>query len=241
GIGVTGVWTFSSKAVFSRSNVRSIMEMVQTTTGKLAGVPFFLRVEMQESTISGNPNKFPVVSIDCAMDLEDLMKQNLQLGEPEKVKKLDPSITDNEQKQEKTEQKAKFTPLVQAKYDEIDKYLNENKDKMDSAVYKARIEWLNNLKDPTVKFLIESLSKLKEKTEPTGEYQQYHESLITACCDTLKTKDRLPVIQTLNILVRKWKIDGKEKLKDCTENECLNLLEAFDKQLKDDDEQDLPY
>ena len=137
--------------------------------------------------------------------------------------------------------KPKFSPLVQAKYDEIDKYLNENKDKMDSDIYNARQEWLKNLKDPTTKFLTESLAKLKEKTEPTGDYESYHESLITACCDTLKTKDRLPVIQTLNILIRKWEIDGKEKLKDCTENECLNLLDEFDKAQVAEQEADLPY
>ncbi|MEE9573039.1 MAG: hypothetical protein V3W20_08330 [Candidatus Neomarinimicrobiota bacterium] len=251
GIGVTGIWHFTSKAVFSRSGIRAIMEMVQATTGKLAGVPFFLRVEMQESTISGNPNKFPVVSIDCAMDLEALMKQNLQIGAAETKILPEPhpsTVSDDKSKEiepepDKSEQKAKFSPLVQAKWDEFDKYLNDNKDTMDEEVHKTTREWLDTREDPTTKYLVENLSKLQEKLKPktTGEYKQHHESLITACCDTLKTKDRLPVIQTLNIMVNAWKIEGLEKLSETTENQCLNLLEEFDKQQVAEQSDNLPY
>lgn len=142
------------------------------------------------------------------------------------------------------EQKAKFPPLIQAEYDKFDKYLNDNKDTMDPEVYKTSSEWLHGLKTPTVEKLVLNLFNLKEKLkpkEPAGEYKQYHESLITACCDTLKSKDRLPVIQTLTNIVKKWGIEGLDKLSETTENQCLDLLAAFDQQLKDEDEQDLPY
>ncbi len=247
GIGVTGVWHFSSKSVYSRNNVRASMQMVKAVSGKLAGMPFIMRVEMRKSATSDSSHKFPVVTVDCEMDIEKLAEKRIQIeGELEKVKELEPPVTSKtEQKSEETEQEAKFTPLIQHQWDEFDKYLNSNKAKLPKDVYSAARKWLDEIKKPTVEKLILNLSKVKgqeskDKVSSDG-YESYHESLITACCDTLKTKDRLPVIQTLNILVRKWKIEGKEKLKDCTENECLNLLEAFDKQLKDDDEADLPY
>ena len=141
----------------------------------------------------------------------------------------------------KPEQKAKFSPLVQAKWDEFDKFLNENKDKMDADVYKLTHEWLDNLKDPTTKKLTENLAKLKERLKSDSKYSSYHESLITACCETLKTKDRLPVIQTLNNMVKKWGIDGTEELSDTSENQCLNLLEEFDKQQVAEQDDNLPY
>ncbi len=134
----------------------------------------------------------------------------------------------------------KFSPLVQAKWNEFDKCLEENKDVEN---YKKVRTWLDGLKDPTTKVLTEQLSKLKETLNPKSEskYSDYHESLITACCDTLKTKDRLPIIQTLNIMVKKWKIDGIEELSDTTENQCLNLLEEFDKQQVAEQDDNLPY
>ncbi len=136
--------------------------------------------------------------------------------------------------------KPKFSPLVQAKWDEFDKCLEENKDVKD---YKKVRTWLDGLKDPTTKVLTEQLSKLKETLNPKSEskYSSHHESLITACCDTLKTKDRLPVIQTLDIMVKKWGIAGTEELSDTSENQCLNLLEEFDKQQVAEQNQNLPY
>ncbi len=137
----------------------------------------------------------------------------------------------------------KFSPLVQAKWDEFDKYLEENKAKLSADDYKVTRGWLDGLKDPTTKQLIENLSKLKERLNPktTSKYAQYHESLITACCETLKTEDRLPVIQTLNNMVKAWGIDGIEELSDTSENQCLNLLEEFDKQQVAEADQNLPY
>lgn len=131
----------------------------------------------------------------------------------------------------------KFSPLVQAKWDEFDKFLESHKDVEN---YKKVRSWLDNLTDPTTKVLTKQLAKLKESLV-LGEYESYHESLITACCETLKTKDRLPVIQTLNNIVKSWNIEGLEKLSDTTENQCLNLLEEFDKQLKEEIDSSLPY
>ena len=136
--------------------------------------------------------------------------------------------------------KPKFSPLVQAKWNEFDKYLTENKDTLKTEDYKKTRAWLDGLKDPTTKVLTEQLSKLKGTLE-TSKYAQYHESLITACCETLKIKDRLPIIQTLDIMVKKWDIDGTEELSDTTENQCLNLLEEFDKQQVVEQEDGLPY
>ena len=141
GIGVTGVWHFSSKSVYSRNNVRASMQMVKAVSGKLAGMPFIMRVEIRKSATSDSSHKFPVVTVDCEMDIEKLAEKQIQIeGETEKVKKVEPLVVENEQKQEKSEQKAKLSPLVQAKYDEIDKYLNENKDKMKSDIDKASKE-----------------------------------------------------------------------------------------------------
>lgn len=137
------------------------------------------------------------------------------------------------------EPKKKFSPLVQTKWDEFDMYLTENKFKIVS--YDKVRTWLDNLKDPTTQILTEQLAKLKDSLDPkTSEYKSYHESLITACCDTLKTKDRLPVIQTLTNMVKKWDI-GLEKLFETSENQCLDLLEEFDKRLKEDSLNELPY
>ncbi len=135
----------------------------------------------------------------------------------------------------------KFSPLVQAKWDEFDKYLTDTT--MDQEIYKTTREWLDGLKDPTTKQLVENLSKLNEKLNPKSEskYSSHHESLITACCDTLKITDRLSVIQTLDIMVKKWGIEGTEELSDTSENQCLNLLEEFDKQQVAEQDDDLPF
>ncbi len=251
GIGVTGVWQFSSKSVYSMSSVRAAMKMVKDTTGRLAGMPFYMRVEMQKSALADNPHVFPVVSVDCAMDIEELMAQNLKLlptANKQIEEKKDPTTKEipASAKKQKSDEKTKFTPLIQHQWDEFDKYLNDNKAKLPEKAYNTAREWLDGIKKPTVEKLILNLSKIKtqeskDEVPSDGYYKSYHESLITACCDTLKTKDRLPVIQTLNILVRKWGIDGQEKLKDCTENECLNLLDEFDKAQVAEQEADLPY
>ncbi len=143
----------------------------------------------------------------------------------------------------KAQNKPKFSPLVQAKWDEFDKYLTDNKDTLKTEDYKKTRTWLDGLKDPTTKVLTEQLSKLKETLNPKSEskYAQHHESLITACCDTLKTKDRLLVIQTLDNMVKAWDIKDIEELSDTSENQCLNLLEEFDKQQVAERDDDLPY
>ena len=133
---------------------------------------------------------------------------------------------------------ARFSPLVQKKWDEFDKCLEEHKDIEN---YKKVRTWLDGLEDPTTKVLTEQLSKLKKSLQVENKYQSYHEELITACCETLKTKDRLPVIQTLNNMVKKWDIKGTEALSDTSENECLNLLEEFDKLQTEEESQNLPY
>lgn len=142
----------------------------------------------------------------------------------------------------KEPKKNKFSPLVQAKWNEFDKYIEENK-AIGKDSYKKVRNWLDRLTDPTTKVLTEQLAKLNASLEPkvSSKYKSYHESLITACCDTLKTKDRLPVIQTLTNMVKAWDIKGLEELSDTSENQCLNLLEEFDKQLKEEDEENLPY
>ncbi len=141
----------------------------------------------------------------------------------------------------KAQNKPKFSPLVQAKWDEFDKYLTDTT--MDQEIYKTTREWLDGLKDPTTKQLVENLSKLNEKLNPKSEskYAQHHESLITACCNTLKITDRLSVIQTLDIMVKKWGIEGTEELSDTSENQCFNLLEEFDKQQVAEQDDNLPY
>ena len=196
GIGVTGLWMFSSKAVYSRSNIRAVMEMVQATTGKLAGVPFFLRVDMQESNVANNPHKFPVVNIDCAMDLEALMKQNLQIDAPQEKKSLtehknisgdgveadtideDLHTVDNPKDtiqnevndNEKQDNPLKLTKLALKEWLLFDKYLEENKDKISVDIYTATREWLDtrNSKVANMK-IISNFDKFKKTVESASE------------------------------------------------------------------------
>jgi len=248
GIGVTGIWQFSSKSVYSMSSVRSAMLMVKENTGHLAGIPFYMRVEMQKSAVAGNPHVFPVVSVDCAMDLEELMAHNIkQITAPVKQieeKKLDSSKEIKVEEKPKKEFKNIF---VQKKWNEFDKWIEENKIKLAADMYITSRKWLDNLDDRTdTKQLTINLDKLKQqiKNEPQtseSKYKNYHEDLITECAKLLATEDRLPVIQTLDNMVKAWKADGLEQLSDVSENECLNLLEEFDKQQVAEQDQGLPY
>ncbi len=254
GIGVTGIWQFSSKSVYSMSSVRSAMLMIKENTGHLAGIPFYMRVEMQKSAIAGNPHVFPVVSVDCAMDLEELMAHNIkQITAPVKQieeKKLDSSkeITPEPGKKEATGKPKKVfkNVFVQKKWDEFDKWIEENKTKLDTDMYDTSRKWLDKLERTDTRQLTINLDKLKnqiknESQSSESKYKAYHDDLITECAKLLATKDRLPVIQTLDNMVKAWKIEGSEQLSDVSENECLNLLEEFEKQQKTEQDDDLPY
>jgi len=253
GIGVTGVWHFTTKAVFSRSNIRGTMEMVKATTGRLAGIPFYLRVEMQDSTIANNPHKFPVVSIDCAMNLEALMQQNLQIDTSAETKKLmaegykntsgdgveadtidedlhavdNPKDTIQNSANDKKNESKKLSPLALKEWLLFDAYLEKNKDKITVPIYKATREWLDTRNEKVTNMkIISNFKTFKEKIEGE-EYQDYHESLIKACMDTAKS-DRETVIALLDQLVFRWHNIDQSKLIHATENQCLNLLEEFD-------------
>lgn len=247
GIGVTGVWQFASKSVYSMSSVRSAMLMVKENTGQLAGIPFYMRVEMQKSAVAGNPHVFPVVSVDCAMNLEELMAHNIkQITAPAATKQIEENKLDEskEIKPEPEEKKKEFAPEIQREWDVFHKYLEDNKDKLKQGTYDTAMIWLKGLEFPTVEKLLKNLAGVKSQlTSATvsGEYKSYHDELITTCCQTLKTESRLPVIQTLTNMVKAWGLDGLEKLSDTTENQCIDLLAAFDQQLKDDQEDDLPF
>ncbi len=200
------------------------------------GVSDEMTLDFYEEEYQGKPqNKFKQVTKN------DIISMRLDALEKKVFGKVtEQTTTKPEQEPEKPEPKSKFPPLVQAKWDEFDKCLEENKDVKD---YKKVRTWLDGLKDPTTKVLTEQLSKLKETLNPKSEskYSSHHESLITACCDTLKTKDRLPVIQTLDNMVKAWKIEGTEELSDTSENQCLNLLEEFDKQQVAEQDDNLPF
>ena len=51
----------------------------------------------------------------------------------------------------------------------------------------------------------------------------------------------MPIIQTLDIMVKAWKIEGLDGLSHTSENQCLNLAEEFDKKQTSDQDEDLPY
>lgn len=245
GIGITGVWHFSSKSIYSRNNVRASMLMVKEVSGKLAGMPFILRVEMRKSATAGSSHVFPVISVDCEMDIEKLAEKQLQITDkPENIKELIAPVT-KDREQKKDEPESKFAPAIQTEWDAFHKWIEDNKDKLAPGTYNTAIIWLNGLEKPTVEKLLKNLALIKSQIkiidEPTGEYRECHESLITNCCEILKTKDRLPVIQTLDNMVKKWGIDGIEKLSDTSENQCLNLVDAFDNLQREEDEADLPY
>lgn len=245
GIGVTGVWHFSSKSIYSRNNVRASMLMVKEVSGKLAGMPFILRVEMRKSATSGSSHVFPVVSVDCEMDIEKLAEKQLQItGDKKELPPIHPIPENGKDEVTTSEKESKFSPAVQKELDAFHKWLADNKDKLKEGVYDTTTKWLKGLERPTVEKLLKNRALIKSQIkndESTGKYRDYHESLITNCCETLKTEDRLPVIQTLDILVKKWGIEGLEKLSETTENQCLNLSEDFDKLQKEEDEEDLPY
>ena len=245
GIGVTGVWQFASKSVYSMSSVRSAMLMVKENTGQLAGIPFYMRVEMQKSAIAGNPHVFPVVSVDCAMNIEELMAHNIKrITSPARQleeKKLDPK---KEIKPEPEEKKKEFAPAIQREWDVFYKWLEDNRDKLKEGTYDTAMIWLKGLEFPTVEKLLKNLTVIKSQlisATASGEYKSYHDTLITNCCEALKTENRLPIIQTLNNMIKAWGIDGIEKLSDASENQCLNLVDEFDKMQKNDNEADLPY
>jgi hypothetical protein len=152
-----------------------------------------------------------------------------------------------ELKEVKTAEKPTINVFVQKKADMFKEFLKDNEDKLPKDIYDTSKKWIEDLdlEKANTKQLTVNLDKIKKqiiepKTE-SGKYESYHEELITACCETLKTKDRLPIIQTLNNMVKGWNIEGTEKLSDASENECLNLLEQFDNQLKEEDSQNLPY
>lgn len=258
GIGVTGIWQFVSKSIYSMSSVRAAMKMVRDTTGRLAGIPFYMRVEMQKSALADNPHVFPVVSVDCAMDLEELMAQNLKILAPAETKQLEPKIevtkeipvVEEEQTADEAPKKVFKNIFVQKKWNEFNKWLEEYAEKLDKEMYDTARKWLDKLDDRTdTKQLTINLAKLKkqiadgpEAEKSDSKYKRYHEDLITEIAKILKTDDRAPIVQTLTNMVKSWKIEGLEELSDASENQCINLLAEFDQmQLDEKKEPDLPY
>ena len=255
GIGVTGLWQFASKSENSMNNLRASMNLVLNATGTLVGIPFLLKVKMEESNISGVNHKFPVISADCKMQLDEMIEKKLlapqagaeqhQLIE-EKIEGGDgkeAEIADVDVIEERSNPNYKdFSEEVQAEWDDFDKYLNDNKDNLDKDSYIVTRHWLDTLSaNRTVEDLKRNRGKveLQMQKKSSGKYKDYHEDLITECCKLIDAKDRVDVIAKLNTLIGKWDIEKLDDLSKTTENQCLTLLENFEKAHAKDN--DLPF
>ena len=114
GLPVVGVWAFDSASYYSRMNVRSSLQMTIALGGKLQGVPFWMTVEMQESSGSGNKNRFPVISLAPAVTAEDMIQIKAssplpELPEPEneQAASVDPEDSQGEDFEESLEAEEK--------------------------------------------------------------------------------------------------------------------------------------
>lgn len=80
--GILGIWEFSTKGSESTipgivSSFRNVLELA----GTVASVPFDLSVEMVTTQKPGQSRKYPVVSLTCNINLENLQKIK-EMSEP---------------------------------------------------------------------------------------------------------------------------------------------------------------
>jgi len=142
-------------------------------------------------------------------------------------KYLEVTIQNEVHSKEKADKK--FPKLVQVQWDNFSKYLEDNKDKVTADVYTTTREWLDTLSETVTNLKVMANFK-KFKTLVEGEeYQDYHEELIAECNKLVKTVDRDGIIALLDQIVFNWHIPELEKLIQTTDNQCLSLLEEFEK------------
>lgn len=86
GLSVVGVFLISTGGASSRGNIRSALQWVSDMTkGNFQGIPFYLSVSMEESTVAETPHKYPVISCTPAMQIEKLIgKDEYESQLPEK-------------------------------------------------------------------------------------------------------------------------------------------------------------
>ena len=172
---------------------------------------------------------------EACKTLGDIFEAKAKQIEGEKLdptKKIDPEDTiqndvHSDQKQDKNPRG--LTALALVEWDKFDNYLSENIGTIPTEMYDMARQWLDSrTKDVTNLKIISNFKTFKEKAE-SDPYLQYHNSLIDACMGTLKTKDRKNAIKLINGIIAHWQIDGLVELHQATENQCLNILEEFDK------------
>jgi len=73
GMPVTGVWAIETASFNTRTNIRSALTLMKNLAGRIAGVPFWLSIEMTTSSISGSNRKFPVIQLVPDAPLEHLL------------------------------------------------------------------------------------------------------------------------------------------------------------------------
>ena len=83
GLHVVGVWAIQSGGVNTTNNLRGALELTKNLAGKITGIPFILSVEKVKSTLSGNPNVYPVITATPDAETEQLLSIGKELSASE--------------------------------------------------------------------------------------------------------------------------------------------------------------